>query len=148
MIKGDLDEDLDILLLERTFTSGAKDFMAVKVGETKKILASLDFESNTQTIRKQYTDNSKAIHRQFESNTQTIVEMLIETFDTMLRDYQEQARSSEERHVTNFVEAVYAKLFGKEGRASFLFVHRGIGPLDSSLSDKMTRGKQNYEDTV
>ena len=119
-------EESNILLLERTLTSEAKDFMAVKAEETKKTLKSLDSKSNPEPI----------------------VEKLIEKFDTMLNDYQEQSKSSEERHVKKFVEAVYAKLFGKEGRTSFLFAHRGIGPLDSSLSDKMARGQQNYEDTV
>ena len=83
-----------------------------------------------------------------EKNALETVEKLIEKFDELFDKHLDNVTASQERHIEGFIKAIYAKLFGKEGRTSFLFAHRGIGPLDSSLSEKMSRGKQNYEDTV
>ena len=118
-----------ILLLERTFDPDAdvKDYMVITgvTSKEKELLEMLDKKNSLEAIDKLI----ERIHSFFTAHTKSV-------------------SSSQERHIKGFIKAIYAKLFGKEGRTSFLFAHRGIGPLDSSLSDKMSRGKQNYEDTV
>ena len=116
-----------ILLLERTLDTEVKDFMITgEVTEVNELLKKVDDEKNALET----------------------VEKLIEKLDDMFDKHLDNITASQERHIEGFIKAIYAKLFGKEGRTSFLFAHRGIGPLDSSLSEKMSRGKQNYEDTV
>ena len=116
-----------ILLLERTLDTEVKDFMITgEVREVNELLKLVDGEENTLET----------------------VEKLIKKLEELLNAHLKIVTSSQERYMKGFVEAVYGKLFGKEGRTSFLFAHRGLAPLDSSLSDKMSRGKQNYEDTV
>ena len=120
----------DIFLLERSFPSvdATEYIVAVETSEIKEKLNKLDTLDG-------------------EESSQAVT-VLIQNFYDILGTYQEKVNYTESKQVDGLVNAFYSKLFGNGGRTSFLFAHRGIGPLDSSLSDKMARGQLNYEDTV
>ena len=119
------DAQTSILLLERNLHPDVIDFMVAR-GEVTE-----------------FFENQDKGEKQMKPLNELIVKL-----DKLFYSHLTSATSSQERHIEGFIKAIYAKLFGKKGRTSFLFAHRGIGPLDSSLSDKMSMGKQNYEDTV
>ena len=126
----DGDTKSDIFLLERCFPSvdATEYIVAVETSEIKEKLNKLD------TL-------------DWEESSQAVT-VLIQNFYDILGTYQEKVNYTESKQVDGLVNAFYSKLFGNGGRTSFLFAHRGISPLDSSLSDKMARGQLNYEDTV
>ena len=84
--------------------------VAVKTSEIKENLNKLD------TL-----DKEDSLHG---------VTTLIEKFDDILgKLYKEQVNCSEDYilQIKSLVKAIYSKIFGKEGRISFLFAHRGTG---------------------
>ena len=71
---------------------------------------------------------------------------------SLITEILEKLRSSYipyDRDVTSIIKDIYSELFGQNGRVKFVFAHRGVGPMDSSLSTKMSQpGPVNFEDTI
>ena len=151
LILGPDGSDSDFLLLERsTLTESGKQHIILQDCKSSNMLKELtppkDKVEESSLMELQSDSQELSSMAQPEENDRVLT--IIDTFEEKFRSCLNRMTPDMKECTGQFITNVYSNLFGREGRVCFVFGHRGIGPLDSSKSERMEEGHLNYNSTV
>ena len=152
LILGPDGSDSDFLLLERsTLTESGKQHIILQDCKSlsnmlKELTPPKDKVEESSLMELQSDSQELPSLSQPEENDRVLA--IINTFEEKFRSCLNRMTPDMKECTGHFITNVYSNLSGRKGRVCFVFGHRGIGPLDSSMSERMEEGDLNYNITV